>query len=325
MKLVSFAWLLYCWTLIACPAIADTSVQRHEQGRGLYNYRCYFCHGYSGNAQTLAATYLSPPPADFTRADPVRLTPQAIVAVLESGRPGTAMKSFRGILTNEEMTRLAEFVATEFVVRKSENTRYHVPENGWSDHGRYEIAFPFAKGEIPLSRPWESLSPTQAAGKRLYLSSCVSCHDRGAPGESDEAAWDARPLSYPRNNYSPADPPLDAMASASPYAKHDVPKKIRGLSLQERRGERLFLGNCAFCHGADGTGKNWIGSFLEPHPRNLADSNVMSGMSKARLLQAIREGIPGTSMPAWKSVLNDGEIRAIIAYINRAFHPISKD
>lgn len=318
-------WLL-CWiALLAGPVqAADTAAQSHEKGRSLYNYRCYFCHGYSGDARTLAATYLTPPPADFTRADPARLTPQAIVAVLETGRPGTAMKSFRGILDKEEMLHLAGFVAAEFVERKAVNTRYHTPENGWSDHARYEIAFPFAKGEIPLSRPWESLTPEQIEGKRLYLSACVSCHDRGAP-EEDTVAWDARPLSYPRNHYSPSDPPIDAMTSASPYAKHDVPKKLRGMTRQEKRGERLFLGNCAFCHGADGTGKNWIGAFLEPHPRNLTDPAVMAGMTRKRLIGAIREGIPGTSMPAWKSVFDAGEIRAIAAYVNRAFYRLKED
>ena len=318
-------WLLgMALLLLGAGAAANPPDREHEEGRGIYNYRCYFCHGYSGNARTLAATYLTPPPADFTRADASRLTPQGIIDVLEAGRPGTAMKSFRGVLSSDEMRRVARFVATEFIDRKAVNTRYHTAENGWSDHGRYQIAFPFANGEISLSRSWESLSPEQVAGKRLYLAACVSCHDRGALAP-DDVDWDARPLSFPRNNYSPAAPAVDAMTSASPYAKHDVPKKIRGLSSRERRGGRLFLANCAFCHGADGTGKNWIGSFLEPHPRNLTDPSVMSGMSRARLIGAIREGIPGTSMPAWKSVLTEKEIQAIAAYVNRAFHPLAKD
>lgn len=319
------AWRVGWLALLALPVFAaDTANPRHEAGRSVYNYRCYFCHGYSGNAQTLAATYLTPPPTDFTRAEPSRLTPPVIVAVLEGGRPGTAMKSFRGVLDTSEMQLVAEFVATEFIERKAGNTRYHIPENGWDNHERYAAAFPFAKGEIALSRPWELLTPEQVAGKQLYLASCVSCHDRGAP-EDDAVAWDARPLSYPRNHYSPADPPVDAMTSASPYAKHDVPKKIRGLTREEKRGERLFLANCAFCHGADGTGKNWIGSFLEPHPRNLTDSAVMAGMSRSRLIGVIREGLPGTSMPAWKSVFNAAEMRAVAAYVNRAFHTLSKN
>jgi len=135
-------WSL-CWMALMASSVAgaEALAQRHEAGRELYNYRCYFCHGYSGNARTLAATFLIPPPTDFTHADPLRLTPQVIVSVLETGRPGTAMKSFRGILDKQDMVRVAEFVVAEFVEHKAVNTRYHVPENGWADHSRYRLAF----------------------------------------------------------------------------------------------------------------------------------------------------------------------------------------
>ncbi len=64
----------------------------HERGRQIYNFRCYFCHGYSGDAKTLAATYLNPPPRDFTAAP---LTHERIALALREGRTGTAMASFR--------------------------------------------------------------------------------------------------------------------------------------------------------------------------------------------------------------------------------------
>lgn len=305
------------------PAAAIGPVpQQLKTGRAIYNFRCYFCHGYSGNAKTLAATYLSPLPADFTKASPDKLTEQSIVATLMEGRPETAMKSFRGVLSETEISAVASFVRDEFVLRKAPNTRYHTPENGWQDHERYSAAFPFAKGEIPVSRSWEKLTPEQAAGKHLYLSACVSCHDRGVP-DHDEIQWEARPLSYPRNNFSLADPPVDAIASASPYLKHEIAPRIGKMNPLERRGEKLFQKNCSFCHGADGTGKNWIGSFLEPHPRNLRDPSFMSGMTGDRLALAIREGLPESSMPAWKAILSSREINAIVAYIQRAFAPLT--
>lgn len=309
--------------LLAASLPAAATDPEIERGRAVYNYRCYFCHGYSGDARTLAATYLSPPPANFRAPAAEKLDQARIVDVLRQGRPGTAMKSFAGIITDADMTAVAAFVMDEFVRRKAENTRYHTAENGWPDHDRYRAAFPFAKGEIPLSRSWENLTPAEAEGKRLYLSSCVSCHDRGAPA-GDDVAWDSRPLSFPRNNFSLAAPApkVDAMASASPYALHDVPPKVGRLNPLERRGERLFQNNCAFCHGADGTGKNWIGQFLEPHPRNLRDPAFMSQATHQSIAHAIREGLPGTSMPAWKDVLREKDIAALLAYINRAFHPL---
>lgn len=310
-------------SLLALPLMAGAADALLAKGREVYNYRCYFCHGYSGDARTLAATYLSPAPANFRAARPEQLDSAKVLDALKHGRPGTAMKTFNGILSEAEMKAVAAFVVDEFVNKKAENTRYHTVENGWPDHERYRAAFPFAKGEIPLSRPWESLSAEENAGKRLYLASCVSCHDRGAPG-ADDVAWDSRPLSFPRNNFSMAAPPVkvDATTSATPYGLHDIKPKVANLNRTERRGERLFQNNCAFCHGADGTGKNWIGQFLEPHPRNLRDPAFMTASSKETIGHAIREGLPGTSMPAWKDVLGTQDIAALLAYISHVFHPL---
>ena len=69
----------------AVPASLDA----HERGRQIYNFRCYFCHGYSGDAKTLASTYLSPKPRDFTRS---ALDAPQIATAVRDGRSGTAMK-----------------------------------------------------------------------------------------------------------------------------------------------------------------------------------------------------------------------------------------
>ena len=311
-----------CLALLPVPSNAAPAVDPMAEGRAIYNFRCYFCHGYSGNARTVAASFLTPPPADFTKASPSDLPETKIVATLQTGRPETAMKSFAAVLSEQEMRAVARFVFDEFVQKKAANTHYHTAENGWPDHERYAIAFPFATGAIPLSRPWETLSAEQARGKRLFLETCVTCHDRGAPGDQ-EPAWEARPLSYPRNNFSFTAPPkVDAMTSASPYALHDVAPKLKRLTKAERRGEKLFQANCAFCHAADGTGKNWIGSFLEPHPRNLRDAEFMSQITRQHFVNVVREGLPNTSMPAWKNVLSPQEIEAVADYVNRAFHPL---
>jgi cytochrome c oxidase cbb3-type subunit 3 len=109
------------------------------------------------------------------------------------------------------------------------------------------------------------------------------------------------------------------VSGASPYGVHDQPVPVEGLNAREQQGEGLFLQNCAFCHAKDGTGRNWIGSFLQPHPRDLTDSQAMAGVNRHRLKQVISEGLPGTTMSAWKQVLSEQEIDAIVAYIDRAF------
>lgn len=323
LTVVALVATVFIGTAFSYDARAASPANRDlEAGRKIYNFRCYFCHGYSGNAQTVAAEFLNPRPVDFTKSDPASFTASHIVSVLKTGKSGTAMQSFRSVLSDAEMKLLANFVVDEFVVKKAPNTQYHTTENGWPNHQRYSAAFPFATGAIPMSRPWNELSTEQTRGKQLFLSSCVVCHDR-ADKTGEKVIWESRPLSYPRNDYSPSSTSkVDAMSSASPYLLHEIAPKLSDLTPQERQGEALFQGNCAFCHGADGTGKNWIGSFLEPHPRNLQDHTFMQTMSKVRLFNTIREGLPNTSMPAWKRVLSDDEIRSIVSYVARAFHPL---
>jgi cytochrome c oxidase cbb3-type subunit 3 len=300
----------------------------HERGRKIYNFRCYFCHGYSGNARTLASTYLKPKPRDFTALMPGSIDRETMRAVVRQGKPGTAMQSFRTVLSDEDVAAVTDFVRREFIVERSPNTRYHTPENGWTDHARYQAAFPFVTGEIGLDAPSEQMTPEQNAGRQLFRETCISCHDQPLAAER-AAVWEARPLSYPRNNYANGDnaskPAFDAMASASPYLKHEKAPRLQHLDAAELRGQSLFQDNCAFCHGADGSGRNWIGSYLEPHARDLTRPGFLKGLTQAGLRGVIAEGLPGTSMPAWRTVLETADIDAIAAYVFRAFAETGSD
>ncbi|MBF0135896.1 MAG: c-type cytochrome [Magnetococcales bacterium] len=308
------------------PASTDLKTENipartdHEAGRKIYNFRCYFCHGYSGDARTLAATYLDPKPRNFIATPPETLPFERMVQIITHGRPGTAMAGFQSILTPVEILLVAQFVHQEFLLDRATNTRYHTPENGWERHERYQAAFPFATGRLPIDADDGELTPEQIQGKRLFLATCITCHDRAAVRE-DGPVWEPRAVSYPRGGYShrAPPPPLDAVAQATPYAKHDIPPHFPELTPRERQGEKLYQDNCAFCHAADGTGQNWIGTFLEPHPRNLTNPDFMATMTRTRLAETIRHGLPDTSMPAWNAVLDESAIQAIVDYISKAF------
>jgi cytochrome c oxidase cbb3-type subunit 3 len=300
-------------------ASPDEIKSSHELGREIYNYRCYFCHGYSGDAKTLASTYLQPPPRDFTRTRPATLSREQMLSTVAAGKPGTAMHGFSRLLNADEITAVVDFVRVEFITHRRVNSRYHTPENGWPNHQRYRAAFAFATGEIPLDRDWAQLTPEQSRGKQLFLTTCITCHDRARVRE-EGVIWSKQSISHPRNNYSHTE--VDVISSASVYARHDIPPPVKNLSEDTANGKILWQQNCAFCHAADGTGENWIGSFLEPKPRNLTDAEFMRDMTDELLLERIREGIRNTSMPAWKNVRSNNQMRQIISYIDVAFHPL---
>ncbi len=307
----ALAWLaLVLVASTARAAGADPAAEaRHERGRRLYDGLCYFCHGYAGDARTLAATLLRPPPRDFTATPD--LDAARVVAALREGRPGTAMTSFASRLDAGAMAVLADYVVREFVQRQARRSRYHSPENGWPDHDRHALAYPFAEGRIGLDVPPESLTDGQRAGRALFLSACISCHDRSRHDDPGPT-WQPRPLSYPR--------PVDAVSAASVYARHDQAPVIAHLSRRERAGQALFQANCAFCHGADATGRNWIGQFIEPPARDLT-ALPATARAAAHLREVIRQGLPGTSMPAWRSVLSARQVDAVVAYLRRRLAP----
>jgi cytochrome c oxidase cbb3-type subunit 3 len=288
----------------------------------VYNYRCYFCHGYNGDAKTLAASYITPPPRNFMTSELSDLARDYMIEVVTNGKPDTAMQGFSAQIGTEDIAAVVDFVRHQFLQNKAYNTRYHTPENGWYDHQQYADAFPFALEEIALDTPWEELNASQRRGKKLFLESCVICHDRAKV--SDEGAiWSSRPLSFPRNGYSHLEP--DAVSAASVYAKHDQSPDLAELSELELQGRELYRQNCAFCHANDGTGKNWIGRFIEPHPRDFTDAGKMGGLSVEDLMQRIGDGVEGTAMPAWKTVLDENQLRAVASYVWRLYESSLKE
>ena len=76
-------------------------------------------HGYSGDAKTLAASYLDPKPRDFQRTKPEEMPVERILGAVKHGKPGTAMKGFTGILNEQEMQAVSEFVRDEFLLKRA--------------------------------------------------------------------------------------------------------------------------------------------------------------------------------------------------------------
>ena len=78
-------------------------------------------------------------------------------------------------------------------------------------------------------------------------------------------------------------------------------------------GATVFKTNCETCHGLQGHGDGPIGEALDPKPQNLAALQTVA--SDDYLFWRISEGKPGTSMPPWKSILDEEQIWQLIAFI----------
>jgi len=304
--------------LLRQPALAADADQPIS-GAAIYRYYCYQCHGYAGDARTLASRSLAPPPRDFTRTTPEQLPVDRIVETVREGSKGTAMVSFATVLDEARIRAVAEYVQSAFMSGNPVVARYHSAENGWPDHERYAEAYAFVDGSIPISAAADSLSPAQQRGRRLFLSACISCHDQALTGGGDEFVMEPRAVSYPRKHYSHRAAALDVVSGASPYARHDVAPATADLSELALAGRALYRQNCAFCHAEDGTGRNWIGSFLEPHPRDFTAPEFRLAGDAEAMARRIEDGVPGTSMPAWRDVLSQREIEAVTAYVREAF------
>jgi mono/diheme cytochrome c family protein len=299
------------------PAAAEESDEL-ANGERIYRYYCYQCHAYSGDAETLTRNFIDPPPRDFTAASILELDANKMVDAVTNGRDGTAMPSFSSVLNPSEIAAVIAYVQNAFMGAERRQAKYHSEINGWQTHGRHEDAFDFVTGAIHIETPTERLTAKQLQGRQTYLTACISCHEQNV-GENDSLVWELRAVSYPRRHYSHRGKPNDIVSGASPYALHDRPAIPTRTSTHIMQGMALFQQNCAFCHAADGTGKNWIGSFLEPHPRDFTDPEFLMISRREHLKSVILDGLAGQSMPAWRDVLSDEEVEEIIDYMQATF------
>ena len=78
-------------------------------------------------------------------------------------------------------------------------------------------------------------------------------------------------------------------------------------------GAKVFKNNCEVCHGAEGHGDGPAGQALDPQPKNLAELQAVAGDDY--LFWRVSEGKPGTSMVAWKGILNEEQIWQVVSFM----------
>jgi len=88
-------------------------------------------------------------------------------------------------------------------------------------------------------------------------------------------------------------------------AKQDDPNKVWTMDDILKRGEKVYAGNCAACHQANGKGAGPV--------KPLDGSAVVLSADKSLQITTVLNGRKNGAMPSWKA-LSDTDIAAVITY-----------
>lgn len=80
------------------------------------------------------------------------------------------------------------------------------------------------------------------------------------------------------------------------------------------RGRQAFATYCTLCHGTAADGQGVRRSAFTHPPRDFTDQAWRQSVTPAAVFAKIRDGVPGTAMPAWRS-LGDRTIADLTAYV----------
>jgi len=81
-----------------------------------------------------------------------------------------------------------------------------------------------------------------------------------------------------------------------------IPPVSADESIDRRQLEHLLLQDCGSCHGLRLTGG--LGPAITPE--------ALAGKPRESLIATVTHGRPGTAMPGWSALLNDGEITWLV-------------
>lgn len=98
----------------APPRPQETSVAAGDAKRGeaVYQKICVTCHGPKGRADGIVAMALKPPVIDFKSLDSQKKLPAELLQVIENGKPGSAMPSWKSALSGQDTQDVLAFVLT---------------------------------------------------------------------------------------------------------------------------------------------------------------------------------------------------------------------
>ena len=89
------------------------------------------------------------------------------------------------------------------------------------------------------------------------------------------------------------------------------------------KGKVIYEKYCFYCHGREGRGDGAIGMAVSPHPADFVGDKKRMAKSDNELFESISGGIhrdvggEEMAMPRWKDILNEEDLRNVLAYIRQ--------
>ncbi|MFQ5356074.1 MAG: ethylbenzene dehydrogenase-related protein [Mariprofundaceae bacterium] len=217
---------------MAGPAVAATG--NADNGKVIYEKRCIWCHGADGDGAGAAEDFLNPPPRNFedgqykiktTGFEDMVPNDEDIFRMVRDGMPGTAMPSWKELLSEQDMWDVVQYVKV-FAGFDEETPSDQL------DYGTQIASSP------------ESI----AKGKALFEDGdrCVECHGKTGKGSATKALkGDYKERTWPRNLTKPwtfraSNDPKDIFTRISvgipgtQMPSFADPKSKKKLSIEER-------------------------------------------------------------------------------------------
>lgn len=340
--------------LFGLPSIAGDVPWTAEE---LFVKHCAACHGERGDGQSRARSGLNPPPRNFTSEQARNeLDRDRMIRSVTKGRPGTAMVSWEGRLSSEQIAAIVDYVRARFMrIGESAPVALAASANvGGLNSGRelYKLNCAACHGDQGTGATWtmDSLNPPPRDFTREVLSRerMVDSVTRGRPGTAMmafglrlSAAEIGAIVDFIRSEFmlagdrsGPMSSPVTPHATSPPRnPEHEAGIVAADMTLPFPGGLRgdpvsggdFYLKNCHVCHGRDGDGKGPRASFIKPSPRDFLSEGSRRALNRPALYKAISAGMRGTVMPAWRTVLSEQEIADVAEFVFQTFiHPGSE-
>jgi mono/diheme cytochrome c family protein len=116
--------------LSAAPNSVSAPIGSPDRGRAIYLKHCLSCHGLTGKGDGAEAPYLSPRPASLISAGTSAKSDKELLQIIDDGKPHTAMRAWKGVLTDEEQRDVLAYIRSLIQFRPPSPDRPSPSESG---------------------------------------------------------------------------------------------------------------------------------------------------------------------------------------------------